>query len=783
MMLVYIPKDVPWAQNARERSLAEGFAFCNPSLSKPSPVGSRRRRKARNTMKKRFLSALLLLALALSLLPTTALAANKTTATAATLDELKAALADPNVETIRFTDNIWVGKPYDEHPTEEDNTLTISRDVTFDLNEYGLGYGSSSSKVVITEDGTLRIAPRKNGGYPVVNVFIENHGKLYGGDAIFEEPVTCYDGAAIYSGTFVGDDVQVSFSEDGTAHIYGGTFGRVYDVGKIILHDGYFYAIEIPETKDAIYNSIKGGTFLEQFYGELLRNAGCKTGTVTFKISDSEEDTYCVVGGKPIAFQEYSTIDTGFIRNNDKYVTAWKYEDTNKRFKFSTPIIKDITLVPASWEPYITYGIAVSKSTVFGEQILWVTSRNYKDVFEDGTVFYNPETNVLTLKNAHLMGLSATTLTLRLVGENSIIYNPIGAYYNKTAIYATDLTVTGTGSLNIAPGVINGSQYLDGIRIFSGGSYTQESGTVTISGNHAGIADNPDWDDEESANFALHFNGGTLICNLIEPVVESGFGAAGALNGIVNLDVAEGGKLTLTYDFKDETQKELTGPLTEEQKTEIQTELDTYKHVTQMKFEREVEVPDEPEEPEIPEQPPIGPILAGGIVLAGDSNSFRDVRAIDWFYDDVMYAYQKGLMSGTAQDKFSPQASFTRGMLLTILARHDGVNTKGTPWYQAGCDWAVRTGVSDGRNPEEAISREEFAQILYRYAQYRGSHALAGNDLSGFSDAADISADALEAMQWAVATTIIRGDNFRLNPQAGATRAEACAMLHRFFAN
>lgn len=89
--------------------------------------------------------------------------------------------------------------------------------------------------------------------------------------------------------------------------------------------------------------------------------------------------------------------------------------------------------------------------------------------------------------------------------------------------------------------------------------------------------------------------------------------------------------------------------------------------------------------------------------------------------------------------------------------------------------------VSDGKNPGEAISREEFAQILYRYAQYRGSHTLAGNDLTGFTDAASVSPDALPAMQWAVAQAIIRGDSFRLNPQSGATRASACAMLHRFF--
>ena len=69
-------------------------------------------------------------------------------------------------------------------------------------------------------------------------------------------------------------------------------------------------------------------------------------------------------------------------------------------------------------------------------------------------------------------------------------------------------------------------------------------------------------------------------------------------------------------------------------------------------------------------------------------------------------------------------------MLLTILARHDGVNTRGTPWYQAGCDWAARNGISDGKNPEEAVSREEFALILYRYAPVSYTHLLKTKFLS-----------------------------------------------------
>ena len=109
-----------------------------------------------------------------------------------------------------------------------------------------------------------------------------------------------------------------------------------------------------------------------------------------------------------------------------------------------------------------------------------------------------------------------------------------------------------------------------------------------------------------------------------------------------------------------------------------------------------------------------------------------------------MYAYDRGLITGTAYDKFSPRDSFTRGMLLTILARHDGVHTKGTPWYQAGCDWAAKNGISDGEKPEEAISREEFALILYRYAQYLGKQAIERAGTKAGNKGADGAMSAME---------------------------------------
>ena len=205
------------------------------------------------------------------------------------------------------------------------------------------------------------------------------------------------------------------------------------------------------------------------------------------------------------------------------------------------------------------------------------------------------------------------------------------------------------------------------------------------------------------------------------------------------------------------------------EEVETQKELTLYAHWE--------EAPEEPEEPDV-----LPGLAAGALLLAGSDNPFRDVRAIDWFYGDVMYAYRRGLMNGTAYARFSPADTITRGMLLTILARHDGVKTDtGEIWYEAGCDWAVKNGISDGKNPAAPITREEFAAILFRYAQYCGKQATERADLSIYTDANAVSDYAEQAMQWAVAQAIVRGDNYRLNPQGQTTRAEAAAMLHRFF--
>ena len=164
----------------------------------------------------------------------------------------------------------------------------------------------------------------------------------------------------------------------------------------------------------------------------------------------------------------------------------------------------------------------------------------------------------------------------------------------------------------------------------------------------------------------------------------------------------------------------------------------------------------------------------------GKDLPFTDVSANNWFYDGVKYAYENGLMNGTSSNAFSPNANTTRGMIVTILARVEGVNTNGTPWYAAGQKWAMDNGISDGTNMPGVITREQLATILYRYAKQKGYDVSKSAALTSFSDADKVSGYAAEAMQWAVAEGLLQGSNGKLNPQGSATRAQVATILMRF---
>ena len=164
-----------------------------------------------------------------------------------------------------------------------------------------------------------------------------------------------------------------------------------------------------------------------------------------------------------------------------------------------------------------------------------------------------------------------------------------------------------------------------------------------------------------------------------------------------------------------------------------------------------------------------------------DDLPFTDVVSGSWYYDGVKYAYDNGLMNGTGANAFSPNADTTRGMIVTILARMESVNTSGgATWYARGREWAMENGISDGTNMEGKITREQLAAMLYRYAKMKGYDVSASASLSGYTDASSVSGWAKEAMQWAVGSGLIQGSNNALTPQANASRAQIATILMRF---
>ena len=166
-------------------------------------------------------------------------------------------------------------------------------------------------------------------------------------------------------------------------------------------------------------------------------------------------------------------------------------------------------------------------------------------------------------------------------------------------------------------------------------------------------------------------------------------------------------------------------------------------------------------------------------------NRFTDVPSTHWAHDAIEYVVEKDLFSGTSATTFSPEGTMTRAMLWMVLARMDDVNTNassGEAWYQPGLDWAVENGISDGTNPNNNITREQFAAMLYRYAENAGEDITADtSELNKFIDTINIASYALEPLAWAVENGIVSGTSSdTISPAGNATRAQVATMLMRY---
>lgn len=183
-------------------------------------------------------------------------------------------------------------------------------------------------------------------------------------------------------------------------------------------------------------------------------------------------------------------------------------------------------------------------------------------------------------------------------------------------------------------------------------------------------------------------------------------------------------------------------------------------------------------------------------------NPFADVNAGDWFYRDVLFSYEKGLMSGMDAAAFAPYANTTRAQIAVIFYRMEGspavegensftdvVRGSGTAWFYDAVTWAQKNGIMGGYSnssfaPNDPITREQLAAIFYRYAQYKGYDTTQGGmAIREFDDYESISDYAMGAMAWAVNTGLVKGDSNLLYPKGTATRAELAALFHRFAEN
>lgn len=205
---------------------------------------------------------------------------------------------------------------------------------------------------------------------------------------------------------------------------------------------------------------------------------------------------------------------------------------------------------------------------------------------------------------------------------------------------------------------------------------------------------------------------------------------------------------------------------------------------------------DEPDTPDIPDipLPPVTPTPTPTPELP-----FDDVKPGDWFYNDVVYVYEKGIMDGVDNRVFSPNTTLNRAMFVTMLYRVAGEpavsktadfsDVPGDTWFSDAVAWASSQGIVDGYDddlfgPYNSLTREQLATILYRYAKWSGRSTYAPTDaLAGFADAAEVSAYALDAMRWAVYTGLMQGSENGLEPQSSASRAQVAAIIHRFLDN
>ena len=180
-----------------------------------------------------------------------------------------------------------------------------------------------------------------------------------------------------------------------------------------------------------------------------------------------------------------------------------------------------------------------------------------------------------------------------------------------------------------------------------------------------------------------------------------------------------------------------------------------------------------------------------------EKETFKDVKKNDWYYEAVEYVANKGLMNGTGNDEFTPNANTTRGMIVTILYRLEGspevsmstfTDVANTEYYAKAVAWAEKNGIVNGYGegkfgPNDVITREQLAAIMYRYSNYKKYNTSVGEDTNilSYNDISELSEYAVSSMQWACGAGLVNGiGDGKLAPKGNATRAQLATILMRY---
>ncbi len=469
-----------------------------------------------------------------------------------------------------------------------------------------------------------------------------------------------------------------------------------------------------------------------------------------------------------------------------------------------TIIVTDVTVVPEAGVKKVTIDVtaiadtkvntvALPKTTVDSivgidpEATLEITLKDGSDENKESTITLNAQ----ALAAIQTAGASATTISIsvdkaeteELAAEQAAKVDEVSTktpvVYSLSIVDEAGNSVAGsfgdagkaTVTLPYAKPAGNGNvivKYLDDL------------------GNLTNIA-NPKYDaNNQTVKVELGHFSEYLIYT--EPVVSYGGGGGGVSRYTVKFETNGGSTVKAVTVNKNAAATEPTAPTKEGFKfegwytdKELTTAYDFTTKVTKnfTLYAKWTEIEKEPE-----------------VVEPDTTISFKDVKADDWFYANVQYVVENKLMNGVEEDKFAPNDTLTRAMLVTVLYRNEGepaVN-KSIPfadvdmgaYYANAVSWAKQNGIVNGITenefaPDANITREQIAAIMFRYAQYKGMDAVTLEENLHFTDSSEISEYAVSTMNWAVGTGLMKGKSATtINPKDNATRAEIAAILQRF---